>query len=253
MNAALPNRIVLAGNGNLAKALLEGPLPLAFPHMELWCRNGETQDRLAAQFAIKAFDSANPNPALIILAVSDQAIETVMAHFRTQARVFVHFSGSAQPMAKVPVVACWPVHSFSNKETVPWNAIPWMRTAGNSEIEQWALKCCDTLGGTQRMVSAEARRKLHLAAVILNNFGNHLIARVQEYCTENQLDSASLQHLTEQTVLRLRDVPATEVQTGPAKRHDTETMQQHLAMLQSDRELKEIYELFSKLISERYL
>jgi hypothetical protein len=92
------------------------------------------------------------------------------------------------------------------------------------------------------------RVKLHLAAVMVNNFTNHLYALMETYCREEGLDFHLLLPLIKETASRLDDVSPSKTQTGPAVRNDTTTIEKHLDLLQKYPQLKRMYELFTESI-----
>jgi len=96
----------------------------------------------------------------------------------------------------------------------------------------------------------EARLKLHIAAVVVSNFTNHLYALAEAFCRKEGLDFKQLLPLIEETALRIKDVSPHEAQTGPAARHDKETIQKHLELLKDHPQLKNIYLLLSESIQQ---
>ena len=100
-------------------------------------------------------------------------------------------------------------------------------------------------------VNDEQRRKLHIAAVIVNNFSNHLIALTKEYTDSLDLDFDLLKPLMQETMLKALAQNPKDIQTGPAKRKDYKTIAQHESML-SDPKLKELYLWFTQSIDSYY-
>ena len=96
--------------------------------------------------------------------------------------------------------------------------------------------------------SDDARSKLHVAAVFVNNFTNHLYALAENYCKKEGIDFNELLPLIEETALRIKDISSSRSQTGPAIRHDEETIEKHLAILNSHPELKKVYEFLTASI-----
>ena len=96
----------------------------------------------------------------------------------------------------------------------------------------------------------DARMKLHVAAVVVSNFTNHFYTLAEEYCRKEGLDFKLLIPLIEETALRVKNVSAKEVQTGPAVRHDKETIQKHLELLKNHPQLKNIYLLMTESIQQ---
>jgi predicted short-subunit dehydrogenase-like oxidoreductase (DUF2520 family) len=95
------------------------------------------------------------------------------------------------------------------------------------------------------------RSKLHVAAVVVSNFPNYLYVLAEEYCKKEKIDFRLLQPLIVETAQRIQAVSPSEVQTGPAIRHDEATINKHLQLLKSHPELKEVYTFLSKAIGDR--
>jgi hypothetical protein len=98
------------------------------------------------------------------------------------------------------------------------------------------------------MLDFEHRKRLHLAAVIVNNFSNHIFALAQDYCTKNDLPFNALQPLIELTASRIGKGNLAEFQTGPANREDLITMNAHLELLKDDEMLGALYSTISDSI-----
>ena len=93
------------------------------------------------------------------------------------------------------------------------------------------------------------RLKMHLAAVICNNFVNHLYVLAEKFCLQEGIDFKLMIPLIKETALRIESISPSEAQTGPAVREDDETIKKHLTLLKKHPELKEIYQLFTNSIS----
>jgi predicted short-subunit dehydrogenase-like oxidoreductase (DUF2520 family) len=87
-----------------------------------------------------------------------------------------------------------------------------------------------------------------VAAVVVSNFVNHLYSLAEDYCRKEGLDFKQLLPLIEETASRLKDTLPNEAQTGPAIRHDSETIQKHLELLKTHPQLKNIYVLLTESI-----
>jgi hypothetical protein len=83
--------------------------------------------------------------------------------------------------------------------------------------------------------------KLHVAAVFVSNFTNHLYMLAADYCNKEGLDFEMLHPLIVETASRLRNHPPAEMQTGPAIRKDITTLDKHLRELSAYPKLKNIY------------
>jgi hypothetical protein len=102
-----------------------------------------------------------------------------------------------------------------------------------------------------REISSDQRKSLHLAAVFVNNFTNHLFQIGNELCGEHRLPFDILLPLIRETVQKLDHLSPLDAQTGPARRNDQKTMENHLHQL-DNKNYKDIYTLLSKSINEKY-
>ena len=99
----------------------------------------------------------------------------------------------------------------------------------------------------------EQRRHLHIAAVFVNNFSNHLFAIAQDYCEKHQLDYQLLMPLIHETIHKIDTILPKDAQTGPAKRNDTKIIEKHLSQLKTeDEHLYKIYSLLTDSILKMY-
>jgi predicted short-subunit dehydrogenase-like oxidoreductase (DUF2520 family) len=90
---------------------------------------------------------------------------------------------------------------------------------------------------------SEKRKRIHLSAVFINNFSNHLISIGQNLAEKNNIDPQLFSALIEETFAKLKELAAEEAQTGPAVRNDLTTIKSHLEMLDGNE--KEIYKLLT--------
>jgi len=71
-----------------------------------------------------------------------------------------------------------------------------------------------------------------------------------QYCRMEGIDFRLLIPLIEETATRVKTVSPAAVQTGPAIRHDTETIRKHLELLTTHPILHTVYAFLSEQISE---
>ena len=96
-------------------------------------------------------------------------------------------------------------------------------------------------------ITDDERQKLHLAAVIANNFSNHLYTLSAQYLAKNNIDFDLLKPLITETVHKISNSNPKANQTGPAKRNDIETIEKHFSLMENE-DLKEIYKILTKSI-----
>ena len=92
------------------------------------------------------------------------------------------------------------------------------------------------------------RSKYHLAAVFANNFLNHQIGMLQEYCSLSGIDPSFFDSMVQKSISNAISSKAYDIQTGPAHRGDQVTLKRHLEMLPE--RMQGIYKTISSSIAE---
>ncbi|CAI8335696.1 MAG: Uncharacterised protein [Owenweeksia sp. TMED14] len=141
----------------------------------------------------------------------------------------------------------YPLHSFK-KTGVPWSnfSVFWEYVDPSLMI---TLKEFHTDLGIENGVvcSSEIRAKYHLAAVFANNFINHQVTLLQEYCSLNDIDPSIFDKMIMVTIKNALSNSARTMQTGPSHRGDEVTIKSHLNMLPES--FKNVYQAMSNSIA----
>jgi predicted short-subunit dehydrogenase-like oxidoreductase (DUF2520 family) len=187
---------------------------------------------------------------IIIIAVSDDAIAEVSNQIPFQNQLLVHTSGSVNMEAlndKNRKGVFYPLQTFSKTKAVDFKVIPVCIEAENENDYQTLEFVAKLITEVIYRVNSEQRKALHIAAVFVSNFVNHMYRMGHEICTENHLSFNILKPLIQETAHKILTLSPQEAQTGPAKRNDSQTINSHLSFL-SDENQKEIYKLLTKSI-----
>ena len=187
---------------------------------------------------------------LIIIAVSDDAIAEVSVQIPLQNQLVAHTSGSLSIKAlsdKNRKGVFYPLQTFSKSKAVDFTTIPVCLEAQNENDYKILETVAESISEHIFKVNSEQRKALHVAAVFVSNFVNHMYQMGSQICTENQLPFDILKPLIQETANKILTLSPKEAQTGPAKRNDTQTINNHLAFL-TDENQKEIYKLLTKSI-----
>lgn len=247
-------RIVIIGTGNVATIL--GKRFLAADHeiVQVCGRNLLHAEELADLLQAEASDNYMQPDAtadLYVIAVSDAAIASVAASLRLNKKLVVHTAGS---VSKDVLSVCsknygvlYPLQSLRN-ELNELPDIPFLVDGNTSDDLALITEFAGTLSNQVQQADDEHRLKLHVAAVIVSNFTNHLYALAKAYCLQEQVDFTLLLPLITAVADRLHDHEPAAVQTGPAVRNDEATIQKHLELLQLHPALKALYAGFTESI-----
>jgi len=188
-----------------------------------------------------------------IIAVADDAITEVSQKLRLKNVLVVHTSGSVSINAldgNFRKGVFYPLQTFTKGTAVNFNTIPICLEAGQNEDLVILEKLASAISEAVYFIDSEQRENLHLAAVFVNNFTNHLYQIGQQICDQNKVPFEILKPLIRETAAKLSQVSPLEAQTGPAKRKDAKTIAKHLHQLPE--KYKEIYSLLTKSISDTY-
>jgi len=168
-------------------------------------------------------------------------------------KLVVHTGGSVprEVLLEVSVHSgvLYPLQSL-RKELRPYPEIPLLVDAKDPDDRQRITELARSISGQVRDADNETRLKLHLAAVLVNNFTNHLYVLADEYCRAEGVAFSMLLPLIRETAGRLSRIPPGDAQTGPAIRGDAATIERHLSMIDNYKAIKEVYTLFTRQIRE---
>jgi predicted short-subunit dehydrogenase-like oxidoreductase (DUF2520 family) len=201
------------------------------------------------------WEETDRNADLYLAALSDQALEELGTILTLPGRLVVHTAGSVAASVLKPVSArsgvLYPLQSL-RAAIRPYPEIPLLIDANQPEdlpaIEAFAR----TLSPQVERAGDDTRLKLHLSAILVNNFTNYLYILADRFCQREGMDFSLLLPLIRETAGRLGRYPPEEMQTGPAIRGDRATIEKHLKLLSNYQDIKELYELFTIKIEDDY-
>lgn len=205
---------------------------------------------------IHDIDEIPTDASIYILSVSDDAIEHVAKRLPKpiqKKKIVAHTSGIHAldifpEEIKHPGVF-YPLNTFSDQQDIDWNQTPFY-ISGDKKTSNQLRSIAQHISERVYTISDEQKRVLHLAAVIANNFPNHLFAQADELLEENGLEFKHLLPLVQTMVRNLEEKSAGSSQTGPAIRGDQKTINKHLRLLQNKPKLQEIYRTLSGSINK---
>jgi predicted short-subunit dehydrogenase-like oxidoreductase (DUF2520 family) len=190
---------------------------------------------------------------IYIIAISDDAISEFSSQLNFKDKLVVHTSGSASIDAlknKGNKGVFYPLQTFSKKHRVEFSAIPICIEVEKEKGLLLLKKLANSISNNIFIIDSEQRKRLHVAAVFTNNFVNHLYKIAYDVCEEHNIPFETLHPLIAETAKKIADTNPANIQTGPAYRNDTKTIDAHLKLLSGEQ--KEIYQLLTKSIQKTY-
>ena len=242
--------VVILGSGNVALQLIRAFLKIDTINLkQVYTRNQEDINTLKDSINTTNDISLLKQADVTIIAVSDDAISSISSHIKNS--FVVHTSGSVDMKSLNNIGrkgVFYPLQSFSKKKKVDFKNIPICLESETNEDLQKLEELVSLLQSKSYLLSSHQRKKIHVAAVFANNFSNHMYTIANEICEKYNIPFDILHPLIEETSNKIKNLTPEKAQTGPAKRNDAETIENHLNLLSEKQQ--EIYLKITQSIQE---
>jgi predicted short-subunit dehydrogenase-like oxidoreductase (DUF2520 family) len=251
-------RIVLIGSGNVASVLGRKMVNADHEIIQVYSRNANHASSLAEELkTTHTSDQAKiqMEADIYILAVSDHALPETSEWLRLGKKLVVHTAGSVSKNVLTPVSknfgVLYPLQSL-RKEMDKIPEIPLLIDGNTDDNITLIHDFAASISSYTQNASDQQRELLHIAAVFVSNFTNHLYTMASDFCRNESLDFKLLLPLIKEVANRISEHSPQEVQTGPAVRNDDITINKHLSLLEKYPSMKELYRDFSNNITQYY-
>jgi predicted short-subunit dehydrogenase-like oxidoreductase (DUF2520 family) len=242
--------VVILGSGNVASQLIKAFLKIDTINLkQVYTRNQEDINTLKVSIDATNDISLLKQADITIIAVSDDAISSISSHIKNS--FVVHTSGSVDMKSLNNIGrkgVFYPLQSFSKKKKIDFKNIPICLESETNEDLQKLEELVSLLQSKSYILSSHQRKKIHVAAVFANNFSNHMYTIANEICEKYNIPFDILHPLIEETSNKIKNLTPKKAQTGPAKRNDAETIENHLNLLSQKQQ--EIYLKITQSIQE---
>jgi predicted short-subunit dehydrogenase-like oxidoreductase (DUF2520 family) len=250
----LMDAVSIIGAGNVATHLALNLKNKGFNIYSVSSKNSLSAKVLAAQMDAIVIDDLTsiPSSNLVLLCVNDESIKLIVDQISLHNPI-IYTAGNVElsSLPKRPNLGVfYPLQTFSKEQDVQLSEVPFLIEANNQIFAELIFQIAKKISNYVVYADSIERKKLHLGAVFINNFTNHLVYLSKKYLESQQLNWEILQPLLAETFKKLKSVEPYEAQTGPARRNDQETIKDHIQKLEGSS--REIYEAISKSILETY-
>jgi len=245
-------KVALIGAGNLGSHLFDAWHKHPAISITQWLNRSESKTALGDTQIISDITDLRSN-SIYVLCLPDSEIETVSAQL-PRTGMAIHTSGSIPLSAlqnKGPKAVLYPLQSFSKEKAVTFESIPFFLEVEKQASKKKVQTLVHTLSLNYYWMDSQQRLRLHMAAVFVNNFSNHLYQIGADICRKNDIPFEVLLPLIQETTSKLHTLSPEQAQTGPARRQDQNVIEKHLEQLQ-DPKKKEIYTLLTQAIHKQY-
>lgn len=249
-------RIVILGTGNVATHLLKAFVASSNVEViQLYNRNQKGLDETDFNGPKTTDTNKLLEADCYIIAIPDDAIAKLSSLLKFKNRLVLHTSGSVSLQEldqKNRRGVFYPLQTFSKKRNLNFNEIPICIETENDQDLHLVKSLGLAISNQLFEINSEKRKQLHLAAVFVCNFVNHLYQVGFEITLKNKLPFSILIPLIQETAHKIKEASPAEMQTGPAKRNDYKTMVKHLNLLSEDPDQKNLYKLISEAIQQTH-
>ena len=250
------------GSGNVTWHLAPAFDNSDFAVREVYSRNPKNAEAVVEklyQASVKtSLDFSNSPSRIFIIASSDDAIQDIASEIvMPENSILVHTSGS-QPLSALSysgtpnIGVFYPLQTFTKGKKIDLKEVPVFIEAENSFTQKTLQALAKTVTRKTYLISSADRKALHVAAVFASNFTNHMLSLAEEILTKRKIDFEYLKPLIAETINKALEIGPHKAQTGPARREDLETLDNHLDFLSADESAAEIYRVISQDIIDKY-
>ena len=246
-------RITIIGSGNVATHLAAAFKNSGHNIVQVYSRDLQNASLLAYHVKAEAIDNLeqiDPETDLFVIAVKDDAIESITAELAKYDKMIVHTSGATDLQTLLKYTqnggVFYPLQTFSKTRELNFNTVPLCIEGADEKIASTLNELAFTVSQNVYRVDSDNRKTLHLAAVFACNFPNYLYYVSQQLLAEKQLPFDLLRPLILETAEKVQEHLPASAQTGPAVRNDEKTMAFHREQLKENPDLQQIYELLSQ-------
>jgi predicted short-subunit dehydrogenase-like oxidoreductase (DUF2520 family) len=194
---------------------------------------------------------------VIIVSVPDHRLKEVLDSLRCGSdTLVVHTAGSTGldifPEHLKRTGVFYPLQTFSHGRKVDFSDLPIFIESSDSNSLEIMGNIARSIGGTVYFADAEHRRILHLAAVFVCNFTNHMLTIGKDLAESSGFNFDVLLPLINETISKAEEIGPDKSQTGPAVRHDKNVIKKHLELLSFSSELHGVYSAMTRSITKYY-
>jgi predicted short-subunit dehydrogenase-like oxidoreductase (DUF2520 family) len=251
--------LAIIGAGNLAASVVPAFRKSGVKVTRIYSRTFEHAVSLAERVDALPVRSISElgDADFYLLSVTDNSIAEIASRLGTVAgkdSVVLHTSGSTDIDALKPYCTSYgvlyPFQTFSAAKPVSdFSSVPVYIEAGSEPVLVKLRELAQKISGRVSVLDSEKRMGLHIAAAFSCNFVNSLLSCAFDICDEFGIDPRDLKTLVEETARKaFASGDPKQVQTGPAVRGDTVTVEKHLNFLRTNPGLRQIYAVMSEHI-----
>lgn len=239
-----PPTISIIGTGNVAEILGQRLFNKGFPLVSVVGRNEQRASELAVNWSARVENFEEISGDFILVCLPDSVTKACIE--RIDIQKMVAYTAGSLSLSEISHPNCgvfYPLQTFSKSRKDTRIDFPILIESKRPEYSSVLQEIGSKIATRVEYCDSEKRQLIHLSAVFINNFSNHMVQIGQKLAQKNDIDPNLFSALIEETFTKLKDLSADEAQTGPAVRNDLTTLKLHLDMLEGNE--NKIYKLLT--------
>ncbi|RPD98756.1 DUF2520 domain-containing protein [Aureibaculum marinum] len=245
---------ILLGTGNVANHLIDTFLQSKDVDLvQVYGRNSANLKLIRDKVCTTSEINQLKNADVYIIAISDDAIQEFSSQITIKNKLIVHTSGSVSMDAlsfHKNRGVFYPLQTFTKNKPVNFKEIPICLETNRSENYKLLEQLAKSISNHVYNIDSNQRKYIHLAAVFTNNFVNYMYKIGNDICTENNIPFKILYPLILETAKKIKNNNPANIQTGPAVRNDTKTIEKQINLLNNQQQ--QIYKQLTQAIKNTY-
>ncbi len=252
--------ITIVGTGNVAWHLGQAFTSAGIKVLHIAGRDVEKAQQLSENFKSSSFGDLNtdmPETDVFLLAVKDDVIRTIAEKVYKPGRILVHCAGAIgadilhMPDNHYGVI--WPMQTLIKQNAIDLKETLVAVSASSPELQDALKNLVSKITNRVIKVNDAQRAIMHLSAVWINNYTNHMYDIAYHLLKENDLPMELFFPMMDEHLSKLKTMNPDLLQTGPAIRGDMATLSKHKTMLEKHPDWQQLYDTLSKSILHKYL
>ncbi len=194
---------------------------------------------------------------IIIVAVPDHRLKILLGNIKCgHDTLVVHTAGSFGldifPENITSKGIFYPLQTFSRERNVDFTGLPFLLESSDKKSYDILEKLAAEIGSAPYFFTSKQRKMVHLAAVFICNFTNHMLTSGKQIVEKEGVPFEIFYPLIHETMSKALDTGPENSQTGPAVRNDRNTIEKHMELLSFSPELKKVYNEITMSIIKYY-
>ena len=252
-------KIVIIGSGNIATFYGIRFQESGHQIVQVLSPNLEHAQTLATQLqceAVQDYTHLNKEADIYILGVRDNTLYALGETLKLPGKYIIYGAGAVplsvlQPISE-HIICLWCMFSVQKSKLPTQRQFPVIYNALNEKDYELALQWASMLSDAPCLLSDQQKARTHLTAVFVNNFTNHLYAIAHQLMAESNIDFSLLMPMIQDTAQKIQYELPEKLQTGPAVRNDTHTLNEHELQLEDHPYYQAVYRAISESIRHMY-